>query len=228
MKNTIGTLLALATITSAPAAISLSSHDNFTTDANNWTGGAVPPTHSPDTSWDGNPGHLINTSDGIGQNGRFHFWNDDPEWQGDYLSANVTAISLWVDNRSNTPNIPNIPLSIAFNGPGGWFISNSISITDSILDTDEWQEITFDISEAGLTYVTGGTNDYTATLSDVTRFEILSSLFNTPSLTRNGFLQGDNTLADIRFDDITAIPEPSTSLLAGLSALGLLARRKRR
>jgi len=226
-----GSVLGIGT---ASAVISLASHDTFAADVENWQEGNPspnPPTHSANPSWDGNPGYLINTSDGSGQGGRFVMWNDDAEWTGDYTGAGVTSLGMWIDNRSGSIAGGNtaIPVRVALNGPGGWFMSDSIVVSDDIVGTNEWQKISFDIGVSDMSYVGGGSNDYSATMADVSHFEILVNASGSTSIGGGGIIRGDNVIADLRFDDIRAegIPEPTTFGLSLLGALVALGRRKR-
>ena len=93
-------------------------------------------------------------------------WND-AQWTGDYLVAGVTRINLFADNRSGSGQV--IDLRLAFNGPGGWFVTPAAPIDDTMFGGDEWQFLTFDVSAAGLTHVTGGSGSYVATMGGVTR-----------------------------------------------------------
>lgn len=218
--------LSAVTTTGTHAAVMLGSGDSFTSGVDGWgQGGTVAnvPTWTGDSSWDGSPGHLINTSDGSGAGGKFLMFNSSSSWTGDYLAAGVTAIEMQVDNRTGILNT--VPLRVAFNGAGGWFMSDAILIEDSTAGAD-WQKISFSITSSNLSWVTGGSNDYNATFSGVTNFEILINESGSTS-EGSGFLRGDEIVADLRFDDIRAVPEPSSTLLIGLGALVFAGIRRR-
>ena len=185
---------------------------------------ANPPIQNTGLGFDGLPGHLQNESDGAGSGGRWHMWNDDARWGGDYLAAGVSNISFDFDNRSGNGTAANVRIGLN-STDGGWFVSNAINIADG----NGWQTIDFDLNSLSHVTAGGGTGLLSDTLDSVIRFEILSAV-NTPSLSNNGFLQGDLIVADFRVDNITAvtaIPEPSATLLAVAGLAGLVMRRKK-
>jgi len=164
-------------------------------------------------------GELSNTASGSGAGGRLLMWTDSAEWTGSFVGA--TAVTL--DARAETNSIN---LRLAINGPGGWFVTN-----DQILAADgSFSTLSFSLDEANFTRITtnGTTGIFRDTFDVVTRFEILSSVSDTPSLApANGtFLRGDNIAATLVIDNLTAVPEPSSTMLLGLALCGFL-RRKR-
>lgn len=227
MKSLTTPLIIFGFLGNASAAVSLSSNDSFESGVDGWQDGAATTVvHSTNQSWNDLPGHLINTSSGTnGQGRRFLLWNEGNNWTGDYSTAGVTAISMWVDNRSGAGST--VPLRIALNGPGGWFMSNAALITDVTAGQNEWQLINYSLDADNLSYITGGTNELTSTLSDVSQFEILINTNGSPSQGGSGNLRGDTLTADIRFDNIRAIPEPSGISLVLMGIVFGLHRRQR-
>ena len=104
-------------------------------------------------------------------------------------------------------------------------MSDAIQIADSTVG-DDWQKVTFSLSSLDLSWVAGGTNDYNATISGVTNFEILINASGSTTVGA-GFLRGDNVVSDLRFDDVRAVPEPSSAFLLGLGAIALATLRRR-
>ncbi len=169
---------------------------------------------------DGLAGHLQNESDGSGAGGRWHTWNDDARWSGDYLAAGVSSISFDFDNVSGNGTDAFIRIGLN-SSDGGWFTSEAINVVDG----SGWQSLNFDLSS--LTHVTGGTGLLSDTLDSVNRFQILSAVNTPTSATGGNFLPGDQIVADFRVDNITAVPEPSAFLLAVVGLSGLVVRRRK-
>lgn len=226
-KNLLASLSLLTAATfifATPAVgqITLGSVDDFTAVSEaGWSeGGNTPnaPIHNSGVGADGLAGHLQNVSDGAGSGGRWLMFND-AQWTGDYLTAGVTGFQLDFDNRSG--NGVDANLRIALNGAGGWFLSDDILVADG----SGWQTFGFDL--LSLNHLTGGSNSLTDTLSDVTRFEILSSVSDTPSVGGAGVVRGDNLVADFRVDNLRAVPEPTTFALVVMAAMGLAVRRRK-
>jgi hypothetical protein len=149
-------------------------------------------------------------------------FNNNAQWTGDYPGAEVTAISMWVDNRTGAGST--LPLAIAFNGSGGWFLSNPINILDVTAGVDEWQQVQFDLTSANFSQVSGfGT--FADTMANVSRFEIL--LEDGIDASAGSLVRGEQVAANLQFDDIQAIPEPASLLLALLGGSFAFLRRKR-
>ena len=212
---------------SADAQITLGQVDDFTAvSADGWSEGGAspnPPVHDSGLGLDGIAGHLANTSDGAGSGGRWLMFNTDARWGGDYVTAGVGQIFLDVDNRSGNGTAAN--LRVAFLGAGGWFISNDFVVADG----SGWQQTSFDLNALNHLTQSGGTGVLNDTLTNVTRFEILSSVSSTPNVAGSN-VQGDNLVADFRIDNISAVaavPEPGSLALMLCGLTGLALRRRR-
>lgn len=220
---TFAVALTILSVAPANGQITLGQVDDFTAaSAAGWTNGGAspnPPTHNTGLGLDGIAGHLQETSDGAGSGGRLLLFNDDARWTGDYFGAGVEGIQLDFDNRSGNGTDAN--LRVAFNGAGGWFISDDILVADG----SGWQTLGFDL--LSLNHLAGGSGTLSDTFSNVTNFEILSSVSDTPGIGGAGIVQGDQIVADFRFDNITAVPEPSSLVLLAVSSIGLAVRRRK-
>lgn len=219
--------LSAVTLSGLNAAISVNSINTFDSDTESWVRprSSEAPTFTPNLSFDGQPGYLINRSTASGAGNRWTMWNISSTWTGDYVGAGVTGISLWADNRSGVGSA--VPLRLAFNGAGGWFVTDSITISDSILG-NEWARYEFDITN--LTHVAQGTGQASDTLSDVSAFQVLVADSTPTQIGGRGFIRADSSPStDLRFDNIQAvgIPEPSSALLLGLAGLLTCSRRRR-
>lgn len=222
------TALILLAITCSPAAatISLDSLNSFNSNTEGWTrsGGNIP-AFSTEASFDGQPGQLSTRSTDNGQGTRWQMYNTSDTWTGDYLSAGVTNITFQADNRSGVGS--SVPLRLAFNGPGGWFVTEAMNINDSILG-DEWTLYNFDLTT--LFHVAEGTAVAEETLGGVTAFQILVAEAVPTVIGGAGFIRADIAPStEIRFDNISAsaIPEPSAVILGGIAALMTFSRRRR-
>lgn len=134
----------------------------------NWLEGGSSP-NPPLNIADGGPNgvgdnYLQNISSGSGEAGGRLIMFNTVQWKGDYISAGVTKISMYMKNFGTT----NLEMRIAFDGSGGKYSStNSVSLSAG----SGWQIIVFSIEPSDLTSV-GGT-DASATLGNVTEFRIL-------------------------------------------------------
>ena len=186
----------------AQGQISLGQVDDFSAVSNaGWTEGNSspnPPVHDIGPGLDGLAGHLQNSSTSLGPGGRWLAFNSDPRWQGDYLSAGVVTILIDFDNRSGNGTDGNF--RVAFNGSGGWFVSDDFLVADGA----GWQQGSFDLASLSHLVASGGTGVFADTLSNVTQFEILSSVSDTPGIGKSGRPQGDQLFADFRVDNILA------------------------
>lgn len=227
MKSHIATSLLALTAGPLFGAISTSSINTFDTDTEGWTRprSSEAPTFTANPSFDGQPGYLINRSTASGAGNRWNMRTTSSTWTGDYLGANVGGISLWADNRSGVGTT--IDLRLAFNGAGGWFITDAIAITDSIVG-NEWTLYQFDLSS--LTHVAQGSGLVEDTLSNVTAFQMLVAEDVPSRIGGQGFIQADSVPStDLRFDNIsaTAIPEPSALILSAVTLIAGASRRRR-
>jgi hypothetical protein len=209
MTRPLRVLLLTLVAISARADIGLDSVDGFAASTEGWVEGGAspnPPTWSGGPGWDGvTNGHLVNRSNGSGSGGKLQMWNNGSKWTGDYSAAGVHAISLQVDNRTGFGS--DLPLRIAFQGPGGWFASTPQTVSDATA-SNEWRLLTFLLEAGSFAYVpgSGGNQDWVSTLSAVSTFQILVS--SGMPRAKGGHLAGSEVVADLHFDDIRAEPAP--------------------
>lgn len=211
----------LAAPPSARALISTSSLDDFSTSTEGWQigGSGLEPARIAAQGPDAQVGYLSHFSDGDGPNGKWLMWSDQTEWQGNYLSAGVTAINLWANvSAGSSP----VGMRIAFDGPGGWFYSGVQSVGTG------WSSYSFVLEAGNFSYTTGsgGSAVFTDTLGGVTRFEILAGSAGVGYKPAGDIVQAGASVNTILIDNIGAVPEPSTYalLLLGVGALHLCRR----
>lgn len=228
--------LSLAFHSSVSAAITFNSVDEFETDTEGWREGNAspnPPTWTGNPGWNGEAGYLISLSDGAGSGGRQQLWTSDSDWTGNYLSPTegpaIAGVSYWADNRSGSAT--DLALRVAFDGPGGWFVSDAIVLEDQIPGTNEWTRHEFDFASSNFLWVggSGGTQVFDDTLSDVTRFQLLHSVAF-PTFAANGdVLRGESIVSDLRLDGFraVAVPEPGSLAVVSLLGMGACLRRRR-
>lgn len=210
----------------AVAAISLATQDTFATTNDGWQIGAagVQPTQIAAPGPDGQVGYLSHFSDGSSSNGKWLMWNDGAQWQGNYPTAGVTAITMEANVSSGTSPVS---VRVAFGGNGGWFYSDPQSVTSG------WNDYSFSLSEPNFTYAagSGGTGTFSDTMSSVTRFEVFAGAGSVLYRGSNPHLQTGLSTNTVLLDNISAVPEPQGLLwaLAGVSMTGaLLTRRVKR
>ncbi len=116
-----------------------------------------------------------------------------------------------------------INLRLAFNGPGGWFTTAAVPITNNNPGDPQWQTLTFKIIPNDLSHVAQGNGSYTDTMSNVTRMEIFSG---GNALSAGSLIRGESINSSLILDQIKAVPEPSSLALVMITAFAVLARRK--
>ncbi len=136
-----------------------------------------------------NDNYLLAVANGGAGSGSKLVIINSSQWTGDYISAGVQFISMYIKNFSDTT----LSMRIVLRGPGGDFWSlNPINISG----LTGWQPITFSVQPSDLT----GGADVNSTLGGVTSVRILHSV--------SGGFTGDAIEAQIGLDNISAAAEP--------------------
>jgi len=163
----------------------------------NWLEGGSSP-NIPLNIADGGPNgvgdnYLQNISSGGDEAGSRLVMFNAVQWKGDYISAGVTEISMYMKNFGTT----NLEMRLAFDGSGGRYSStNSVSLSAE----SGWQIIVFSIEPSDLTSVDG--TDASATLGSVTELRILHNA--TPNW------RGASIVATLGVDNISASEIPTS------------------
>jgi hypothetical protein len=93
------------------------------------------------------------------------------QWAGDFNTAGVTRVQGQMRNLGSTA----LNMRVAVRGASGrWFASTNAAAV-ALPANSGWLPVTFDLTSAALTPVTGGTATLAATLSNVTEFRILAA-----------------------------------------------------
>ena len=176
------------------------------------------------------------STDPFGGN-RLTFFNRE-QWTGDWLAADVTAITLDVKNFSSS-----VPLNLRLGINGGFVDPTGTSIIGGTFVTSgrivlnsgsDWTRVLFMVRSSDFVSVLPGRssntagNDILATLSNVTELRILNSeLPDWNGLPVDATLGVDNIAARIQ---ATAVPLPPALALfgPGLIALMTIARKQKR
>jgi hypothetical protein len=196
------------TLLNSAQAISLSSLNTFAATNEGWKIGSagVQPTQVAGVGADSLIGYLSHLSDGGGANGKWLMWNDGVDWQGNYIAADVTGISLAANVSSGSSPVS---MRIAFDGPGGWFHSTAVSVGAG------WNTYSFSLTQSDFTHVAagGGSGAFSDTMTSVSRFELLSGAGAVSYRSNGDILLAGTSTNTILIDNIAAIPEPSTWLM---------------
>ena len=206
--------LGLLLFAGSAEAIVFGQLDNFEDNSlQNWANGGaagVPPVLNINT---GGPGGLNDnfmqvTADGDGAGAFLTVFNRS-QWLGDYIATGVTAIEM--DLR----NLGKVDLTIrkAFKSILDPSAPGYLSQGFSLVAGGGWQHVTFLINPAAMTALGGPTAFNTFFANGFQEARIINE-------SGTGNLNGDVVTAQLGVDNIHAVPEPSTVLLA---AAGLLA-----
>ncbi len=129
-------------------------------------------------------------------------------WTGDYPGQGIVSLAASLRNLGSTP----LSIRIAFNGPGGRFVTAAASVAEFVL----WGQHVFDIRPAFL-LSTGG-SDAAATMAAVSEVRILHS--------HTVDFRGADVSSSFLVDNLQAVPEPHSCMLLILAG-PLLCFRKR-
>lgn len=151
---------------------------------------------------------LRNISSGSGNAGSRQVMFNAPQWNGDYVSAGVSQISMDIRNSGNT----DLHVRLAFqSNTGSRGSTNDVFL---LAPGSGWMNVTFDITDL---FVESGPDTPLELISMVNQMRILSS--------EEPDYRGDVIAATLDVDNILAVPAPGA---AGLLALGGIAAARRR
>lgn len=196
---------------SAEAAISLNQLETFST-LNGWTSGSPnpnPPMILADSGplGSGDSALMITANGGSGAGGRLIAFNQST-WTGDYQAQGIVSIAASLRNSGSTL----LSIRLAFNGTGGWFVTDASPVTAF----SGWSDFLFDIRPTSL--VSAGGSNASTTMANVTEMRILHS-----SVVSSNGAQISSTLL---VDNLHAIPEPACAALLALTGSLLFVRKR--
>lgn len=199
-------------------AITVGDVDTFSTGLDAWQKGQVNPTFLSTVASGGPAGagdaYMQSVADGSSSFGRLTVFNES-QWSSDYAAAGVTSI------RMDLLNSGTVPLQIRLglrNGSGSGFIS---TVPVALGTGGGWQSASFSVASSAFTTV-GSPGAYASFLQGSFALRILHA-------TSTGNLNGTPVVSTLGVDNITAVPEPSTIVmaLAGLAGGGFSMWRRR-
>jgi hypothetical protein len=206
------------------SAVTMGQIDTFQTGTDNWTAGLGPMGGPPPT-----PPHVMPNGGPLGAGDQFLVITADQpaghagskvvaqnpaQWAGNYLAAGVTGIAMDLENLGAT----DLTIRLLFEDPiAGPPMDEAVTTFGASLPAGAgWTHFSFPISPSSLTTIFGNANTL---LSHTTVLRIINASGPTEADTLQGVLGVDN---------IQAVPEPATFLLAGLALTGLGLLRRRR
>lgn len=209
---TLALTVILASGASQVSAGTLGTTDTFTSSLDNWQKGQVNPTYLSIIENGGPAGagdsYLQSVADGSGSFGRLTIFNTS-QWNSNYVTNGVTSI------RMDLLNAGSVPLEIRLglrDGSGAGYISTDAFALSA---GSSWQTVEFMVTEAALTAV-GSPGSLSTFLDGGFALRILHA-------TGTSNLNGDSVVSTLGVDNITAVPEPSTVYLVGMSGILLFA-----
>lgn len=148
------------------------------------------------------------------------------QWNGDWSGEGVTVIAFDARNVNNFDitlwlGIAGPDASVGSAGTGDTYVS----LASATLPADSgWQNFSIPVTATDFQLATNhsAAGNIVAALSDVQQFRIFHNAGSS-----NNFI-GDQIAAQFYLDNIAAVPEPSTAMLAMLPAVFALRRRRRK
>ncbi|MEO7098255.1 MAG: hypothetical protein ABI162_02755 [Luteolibacter sp.] len=205
-------ILVFACLTiAADAAVTLNQIETFSA-LNGWDSGDPNPNPPAILSNSGPLGSgdsalQVTSNGGSGAGGRLVVFNTTL-WTGDYIAQGILAIAADLRNSGSTA----LSMRIAFNGPGGKFVT----APSVIAAFSGWVHSVFDIKPGSL--ISAGGSNAAATMAGVTEMRILHS----STVDYRGAQISSGFLAD----NIQAVPEPAAAVACLLSGALLLLRKR--
>lgn len=201
------TLLALATspLNAATLHVAASFQHNTTS---GWTSGPPDP-QKPSVVQDTGPTgpgdhHLgVFASGTAGPGGRLATFNESPAWTGNYSAAGITHLIADLRNIGGGT----LTVRVALDGPGGRYSTT----TTAVLPTPSlWTPASFSLAPNELVHVPGtGSGNPLDTLANVSQLRIIHN--PVPAF------KAIASPASLAVDNLSLIPEPSTTLLLTLT-----------
>lgn len=214
-------LLALSFVCSAHAIMfdQIDTFEDGTTQ--NWTNGApsAPPVINVVTGGPAGAGdHFIQVTS-IGGNGpgsRLTAFNRD-QWLGDYVGQGVTMIEMDLENLGKSALSIRIAFKadVSFGSPG--YLSQPITL-DPVLG---WQHVVFDLSAATLIPIDGPDPINTFFAGNFSEMRIINAVGDSN-------MNGEPIAGQLGIDNIHAVPEPTSFVLAATGLLVVLAAKRSR
>jgi hypothetical protein len=215
MKRTFYALIMLALLGFATAgrAVVIDQIDDFQDGTTmNWANGGIIgtipvrniPTGGPAGEGDA---YIQLTADGSGAGGKLTAWNRE-QWLGSYVNAGVTAIQVDLINQSAVT----LSIRMAFKtGPGSQGVPGYLTQAMILPVGSGWQHFTISLLPDNLIPV-GGPAPWSSFFIGEVRFIHEVGTSN---------LSGDNVVGQLGIDNIHAVPEPATTVLATVGFIAL-------
>ena len=208
--------MAMVALSPAAFAITIGTTDTFTGSLDNWQKGISNPTYLSVVAGGGPAGagdsYLQSVADGGGSFGKLTVFNQN-QWDSDYVTDGVTSIRMNLLNSGTGPL--QVRLGLRNSAGAGYISTNPFALGTG----GGWQTADFPVTEAALTTV-GAPGSFSSFLSSGFALRILHA-------TSTASLNGSTVVGTLGVDNVTAVPEPSAVVLAGLSGIGLVAAARR-
>jgi hypothetical protein len=208
----VGTLCALH----AASAITANQLDDFQTGPDGWQSGMGP----GNVSLDGGPGGdgdaflEVNANGDFGPFSKLTIFNIQ-QWRGNYDLAGVRGIEI--DFKNLGTSLLSMRLAFKEVTGGGGYVSSEPFVVEP---DGAWHHARFDLTASAFTSV-GAQMSFADELKNVSELRIIHHRAVIPNS-----LNGDTEAASVGIDNIRAVPEPSSALLA-LSTGALMVNRRR-
>ena len=215
---TVKTAFLAALLTATASAVTIGQIDTFQTGTTEgWIAGGgpagqlppVPPYNAPSggPAGAGDAYLTITSQGGNGPGSRLTAFNIFGQWAGDYIASGISGISMNLINLGQT----DLSIRLEFENP---FAGGDFAVTNTAVVLPSGSGWTHAIFPIGVNHLTALQGTVAGALTNTSILRILHATSPTAAIPVAGVLGVDN---------IAAIPEPSTFLMAGIG-IALLAR----
>lgn len=219
LKLAIVALVALGFAVSGYAVVPGQTDDFQDGTTQNWTNGGAPGAPPVVNLTSGGPGgagdsYIRVTSVGGGGPGSRLTTLNEVQWLGDYVNQGITTIEMDLNNFSQT----DLSIRIAFKESDGAGAPGYVSQAFNLQAVPVWGHFVFSITAATMIPINNPAPFNTFFSGNFVEMRIINSV--------NPNLNGDSVVAELGIDNIHAVPEPTSFVLASVGLFAIFVAKR--